>query len=126
MNVKDVSKIAEFSPEKMKKVNLFETERVLCDVYGLEPGQAQKAHTHEGQDKIYMVLSGQVKVKVGSSEQTLSKDQIVIAPSGEDHGVTNPGPDRATLLVLMAPVQIHKEEKHEHHGHEHHGHGHQH
>jgi mannose-6-phosphate isomerase-like protein (cupin superfamily) len=108
MNVKDLGKIAEFSSEKMKKVNLFETERVLCDVYCLEPGQAQKAHTHDGQDKIYMVLNGQAKVKVGNDEQILAKNQIVIAPSGEDHGVTNPGPERLTMLVIMAPVQIHR------------------
>jgi mannose-6-phosphate isomerase-like protein (cupin superfamily) len=118
MNVKDVGKTAEFSPEKMKKVNLFETERVLCDVYGLEPGQAQKAHAHDDQDKIYMVLSGQAKVKVGSSEQVLTKDQIVIAPAGQDHGVTNPGPERLTMLVVITPGKVH-------HGHEH-GHGHSH
>jgi mannose-6-phosphate isomerase-like protein (cupin superfamily) len=108
MNVKDLGKVAEFSSEKMKKVNLFETERVLCDVYCLEPGQAQKAHTHDGQDKIYMVLNGQAKVKVGNDEQILAKNQIVIASSGEDHGVTNPGPERLTMLVIMAPVHIHR------------------
>ncbi|MFT5475087.1 MAG: hypothetical protein ACI8Y8_000416, partial [Planctomycetota bacterium] len=30
-----------FRPEKMQKVNLFETDQMFCDIYCLEPGQAQ-------------------------------------------------------------------------------------
>ena len=108
MDIKDVSKVAEFSAEKMKKINLFETANVLCDVYNLEPGQAQKVHAHEDSDKIYMVLTGQAKVKVGDKEQVLVKSQIVIAPAGKEHGVSNQGPERLSLLVFMAPVHIHK------------------
>lgn len=108
MDVKNISKVAEFSHEKMKKINLFQSERVLCDVYCLEAGQAQKIHAHNDSDKIYMVLSGQARVKVGGEEQTLVKDQIVIAPAGQEHGVTNPGPDRLSLLVFMAPVHVHQ------------------
>ena len=108
MDVKDVTRVAEFSAEKMKKINLFQTEQVLCDVYCLEPGQAQKAHTHNDSDKIYMVLSGQARVKVGGEEQMLVKNQIIIAPAGKEHGVTNPGTERLSLLVFMAPVHVHQ------------------
>jgi len=123
MDVKDVNKAAGFSPEKMKKTGLFQTERVACDVYGLEPGQAQKVHAHDDQDKIYMVLGGQAKVKVGGDEQTLGPNQIVIAPAGEEHGVSNPGPERLTLLVIIAPGASEHQHGHQEHGH--HGHGHQ-
>lgn len=107
MDVKDVSKVAEFSSEKMKKINLFQTDRVLCDVYCLELGQAQKIHAHDDQDKICLVLSGQAMVRVGTDEKTLVKNQIVIAPAGQEHGVSNPGPERLSLLVFMAPVHMH-------------------
>lgn len=107
MDVKDVSKVSEFSQEKMKKINIFQTERVLCDVYCLEPGQAQKSHTHNDSDKIYMVLSGQARIRIGNNEQTLGKNQIVIAPAGEEHGVSNPGLERLSLLVFIAPVHTH-------------------
>ena len=33
MDVKDVFAVAEFSDEKMRKVNLFETKNFFCDVY---------------------------------------------------------------------------------------------
>ena len=48
-----------FSPEKMQKVNLFETADLFCDVYSLEPGQGQKPHTHPDATKFYYVLQGQ-------------------------------------------------------------------
>ena len=56
MEIKTLSGLAAFQPEKMKKVNLFSTARVMSDLYCLEPGQAQKVHAHDGEDKIYCVL----------------------------------------------------------------------
>jgi len=108
MDVKDTGKVAEFSSEKMKKINLFETERVLCDVYCLEPGQAQKPHIHNDSDKVYMVLTGHARIRIGTEERTLGKNEVVLAPAGKEHGVTNPGPERLSLLVFMAPVHVHR------------------
>ncbi|MEK7829641.1 MAG: cupin domain-containing protein, partial [Acidobacteriota bacterium] len=42
MNTRDVFAAAQFSPDKMQKINLFETRNFFCDVYCLEPGQEQK------------------------------------------------------------------------------------
>jgi mannose-6-phosphate isomerase-like protein (cupin superfamily) len=95
--------VRRFDPAKMQKLNLFETPRFFCDVYCLEPGQAQKPHRHEGADKIYAVLEGQVQVRIGEDSATLAPGQAVLAPSGVDHGLENPGPERAAVLVFMAP-----------------------
>ena len=58
MNVKKVSELLRFNPEKMQKVNLFESNRMFCDIYCLEPGQEQALHDHKENDKIYFVLEG--------------------------------------------------------------------
>ena len=58
MEIKQVWDLTRFRPEKMQKVNLFETPRMFCDIYCLEPGQEQKVHSHRGNDKIYHVLKG--------------------------------------------------------------------
>ncbi len=108
MDIKDIKSTAEFSSEKMKKINLFQTENVLCDIYALEPGQAQNPHTHHDSDKIYMAITGQARVKISGEEQILKENQIVIAPAGQEHGISNPGPERLSVLVFMAPVHIHK------------------
>ena len=43
-----------FSGEKFQKVNLFDTDRMFCDIYCFEPGQEQKAHSHAENDKILL------------------------------------------------------------------------
>jgi len=59
MEVRTITEAVQFSSEKMQKVNLFESPRMFCDIYGLEPGQKQKIHSHEGNDKIYYVVEGE-------------------------------------------------------------------
>lgn len=95
--------VRRFDPAKMQKVGLFETPRFFCDVYCLEPGQAQKPHRHEGADKVYAVLEGQVVARVGEESAAMAAGAAVLAPAGVDHGIENPGPGRAALLVFMAP-----------------------
>jgi len=123
MDIKTIADLAAFQGEKMKKVNLFSTPRVMSDLYCLEPGQAQKVHAHDGEDKIYYVLSGSGTVAVGDRESAIAAGQIVIAPAGVPHGLTNGAGDRMQVLVFMAP-NAHFEGGHGHsHGH---GHGHSH
>ena len=100
---KNVAEHVAFAAEKMKKVNLFTTERMFCDVYCFEPGQEQTPHAHAGSDKVYYVLQGKGQVRVGDETKELGPGDIALAPSGAEHGVRNPGPERLTVLVYMAP-----------------------
>src|SRR5262249_41242215 len=100
---KDARLAAAFAPEKMKKVNLFNSERMFCDVYGLEAGQEQTAHAHADADKVYFVLDGIGAFCIGEQERTAGSGHTVWAPAGVRHAVRNPGPARLTLLVFMAP-----------------------
>lgn len=93
----------QFSSDKMKKNNLFQTERFFCDVYCLEPGQEQKGHVHGHQDKVYFVLEGQGMFQVGAGRQVLEAGQGTLAPAGEEHGVKNHTSKRLSLLVFVSP-----------------------
>ena len=92
-----------FAAEKMQKVGLFASERFFLDLYCLEPGQEQKAHAHEGSDKVYLVAEGRGRFRVGDEEQTLSAGEGVMAPSGAEHGIVNDSGERLVVLTLMAP-----------------------
>jgi quercetin dioxygenase-like cupin family protein len=92
-----------FSPEKMKKVGLVDTPSLFCDAYCFEPGQEQAGHRHAVGDKLYFVLSGAGRIRVGDEEREVRPGDLVCAPAGEDHAVCNPGPERLALLVMMAP-----------------------
>lgn len=104
---KKVSEVARFAAEKMKKNGVFETEQLFCDVYCFEAGQVQSMHSHEGSDKVYFVLEGRGLFRVGEEQRELGPDEAALAPSGQPHGVENPGPERLKLLVVMAPPPSH-------------------
>ncbi len=103
MKVIKLSDHEQFSSEKMKKNNLFQTPRFFCDVYCFEPGQEQKGHVHGEQDKIYLVMEGQGTFKVGSEEQVLGPGQGTMAPAGDEHGVLNHTNQQLKVLVFVAP-----------------------
>jgi mannose-6-phosphate isomerase-like protein (cupin superfamily) len=129
-NLKKLNELRQFAPEKMQKVGLFETPRLFCDLYCLEVGQAQKAHSHGDADKVYLVLDGRAQIQVGGDRFDLGPQEAVMAPAGSDHGVSNPGPGRLVLYVFVAqsPSTSPAEGSPSHghgHGHEH-GHGHRH
>jgi mannose-6-phosphate isomerase-like protein (cupin superfamily) len=103
MLFKNLRQTARFSADKMAKVNLFETERMFCDVYGLQPGQEQRVHAHQGADKVYFVVEGSGTFRIGEEEGEFGPDSVVLAPAGVPHGVRNSGHGRLLLLVFMAP-----------------------
>ena len=92
-----------FAQEKMRKVGLVDTPSLFCDAYCFEPGQEQKGHRHAVGDKLYYVLAGTGRIRVGDEERDVRPGDLVCAPAGEDHAVRNPGPERLALLVMMAP-----------------------
>jgi quercetin dioxygenase-like cupin family protein len=93
----------QFSAEKMKKNNLFQTPRFFCDVYCFEPGQEQKGHVHGEQDKVYLVLEGEGTFQVGSESRILEQGFGTLAPAGKEHGVKNHTNQRLKVLVFVAP-----------------------
>ncbi len=103
MSFVDPSAGFRFSPEKMQKVNLFETGQMFCDVYCLEPGQEQKPHAHDGATKFYYVIEGVGEFVIGDETRTLGVGELAWSSPGEVHGVRNASSGRLVLLVAMAP-----------------------
>ena len=98
MGFLDTSAFRRFAADKMQKVNLFETPQMFCDVYCLEPGQAQKVHAHSGATKFYYVIEGEGTFTVGDATRTLRPGQLAWSVPDEAHGVEN----RSIFRVLAA------------------------
>ncbi|ETN87401.1 cupin [Thermus scotoductus] len=103
MEIKDLKSLVQYNPEKMAKIPVFFSDKMFFDLYALLPGQAQKVHAHEGFDKVYYVLEGEVVVRIGDEEALLVPGMAALARSGEAHGVRNESANPALLLVVMAP-----------------------
>ncbi|MGH7259074.1 MAG: cupin domain-containing protein [Nitrospiraceae bacterium] len=103
MKVINLTDYQQFSQEKMKKNNIFQTPRFFCDIYCFEPGQEQKGHVHGEQDKVYLVLEGKGTFQVGDKKQILGPGDGTMAPAGEEHGVLNHTTARLKVLIFVAP-----------------------
>ena len=103
MGFLDTSTFRRFDEVKMQKVGLFETSQMFCDVYCLEPGQAQKVHAHPGATKFYYVIEGEGTFTLGDATRTLGPGGLAWSAPDEPHGVENQGDDQLVVLVSMAP-----------------------
>jgi mannose-6-phosphate isomerase-like protein (cupin superfamily) len=103
METTNVSDVAEFSEEKMKKNTIFDSPHLFYDAYCLLPDQSQKVHAHEGSDKVYYVLRGTGSFTVGEEERDLGEGHAIIARAGDPHGVRNETQEDLIILVTMAP-----------------------
>lgn len=99
----DTREVRSFSPERMQKVSLFESEHIFCDLYCLEPGQHQRIHRHDDATKFYYVVEGRGSFTVGHRIEVLGPGGLAFALPGEPHGVDNTGDSRLVILVAMGP-----------------------
>ncbi len=93
--------------DKMAKVLLASTPRVLVDLYCLAPGQTQKPHAHADQDKLYVVLEGHGRIHLDGIEEAVAPGEAVVAKAGAVHGVVNSGATPLIVLVVVTPPPPH-------------------
>jgi mannose-6-phosphate isomerase-like protein (cupin superfamily) len=96
-----------FKPDRLAKVALARTPRVQLDLYCVQPGQQQAAHTHADQDKIYVVLEGRGRFVRDGVEETLESGEALVAPAGAVHGLVNDSEAPLVALVIVAPPPPH-------------------
>ena len=101
----DYRKLAGSNPDRMYKSTLFESKRLLLGLNCLEPGQADRAHSHAEQDKFYFVIEGEGEFTIGDETVTAGPGHTVLAPAGIPHGVQNAGNARLVVLMGLTPWQ---------------------
>lgn len=103
MDVFDLARLAKFQPDKMAKVDVAASPRLICGLNCFRPGQAQKAHAHKGADKLYYVVRGSGEFSVGAETRTLDQGELLYVPEAVDHGVANTGSGELVVLIVIAP-----------------------
>jgi mannose-6-phosphate isomerase-like protein (cupin superfamily) len=103
MIIQNAAAKAQFRPEKMGKSDLALSKHLFAGLNAFEPGQQHQLHTHAGQDKLYFVLEGEGDVTVGEEKARIRPGDLVLARSEEEHSLSNPGPGRLVVMVVMSP-----------------------
>lgn len=68
-----------------------------------ESGGNAIRHSHANMEQIYFVIEGELRVKGEKEEVEVKKGMALFIPPGEAHTTRNPGPKKASYLVINAP-----------------------
>jgi mannose-6-phosphate isomerase-like protein (cupin superfamily) len=103
MIIRNAASRAVFSAEKMGKVALAAGHHLYAGLNCFLPGQQHAAHVHADQDKLYVVLEGSGIATVGDTSEPVTPGDLVFAPAGVPHAMSNPGPANLIVATLFAP-----------------------
>ena len=87
----------------MGKSTIFESPRLLVGLNAFEPGQSHALHAHADMDKLYYVLEGDGVFLLEGRELPMRAGDLLVAPDGVPHGVSNTGARRLLVLAVLAP-----------------------
>jgi quercetin dioxygenase-like cupin family protein len=85
-----------------KIVNPDESSFTVLDMT-IKPGFGAPAHISEGEDKLFIVLEGQLKYLVGDQTEVAAPGARVLVPKGVVHGFTNVGAAEARHILVSSP-----------------------
>jgi quercetin dioxygenase-like cupin family protein len=94
---------AVYAPGKMGKSTIFQSPHLLVGLNAFEPGQTHALHAHSGMDKVYSVIEGEGMFLLEGRELPMRAGDLLIAPEGVPHGVSNTGSGRLLVLAILAP-----------------------
>lgn len=66
-----------------------------------------RSYTRQGGAKVYYVLKGVGRFSLVGTEETLGEGELIVAPAGVEHGLSNSAGDPLLVLVLVAPPPTH-------------------
>jgi quercetin dioxygenase-like cupin family protein len=103
MILSSIAAQATFCRDKMTKQTLAKGDHLFAGLNCFLPGQEHQAHTHEGQDKMYVILEGSGEAMVGETTAQVATGDLVLAPSGVLHSLRNTSTGNLVVLVVFAP-----------------------
>jgi quercetin dioxygenase-like cupin family protein len=97
---------AVYSPNRMGKSTIFQSEHVMVGLNAFEPGQEHALHAHAGMDKVYHVIEGQGVFLLEAGDVPMQAGVLLVAPEGVPHGIRNTGKGRLLVLTVLAPAPV--------------------
>ena len=86
---------------------IFETKRLNVTHVSIHPGETVPAHTHQDEDQVYWVQTGQGFVELDGARTEVSAGSTVLIPLGTEHLITNTGTGQLDYVFFVAFVPEH-------------------
>ena len=107
----DLTKLTKFNADVPQKVVVYQSEKTLAALCGLERCQEVFLHMHPNADDVWICLEGESGLYFAGDgkEVPISKGMAVLAEPGQTHGMRNTGKDRFVFIGVAAPVPVQTE-----------------
>ena len=92
----------EFAGISAKIINPYPSPFTVLDMT-VTPGFGAPAHISWTEDKLFIVIEGQIKYLIGDNTETVGPGARVTIPRGVIHGFTNVGVDNARHILVSTP-----------------------
>lgn len=86
---------------------VFETRRLNVTHVRIHPGETVPAHTHEDEDQVYFVASGNGFVELDGERTDISDGSFVLIPLGTEHLITNTGAEPLDYVFFVVFIPEH-------------------
>lgn len=103
MKHSNLNQAKEFSAEKFVKKTLFDSDKLVVDIYCFEPGQELALHQHANSDQVFFFVEGEGVYTVGGEQKTVGPSDSTLAPATVEHGIKNTGGKRMVAFQVTSP-----------------------
>ena len=86
---------------------IFETSRLNVTHVRIRPGETVPAHTHEDEDQVYYVATGEGYVELDSVRTDVAAGSSVLIPLGTEHAITNTGTEPLDYVFFVVFIPEH-------------------
>jgi mannose-6-phosphate isomerase-like protein (cupin superfamily) len=83
---------------------IFETKRLNVTHVSIHPGDTVPAHTHQDEDQVYWVQSGEGFVELAGKRTEVAAGSAVMIPLGTEHLITNTGSGQLDYVFFVVFV----------------------
>ena len=74
--------------------------------FSYPPGLAIPAHVHDGEDEMFYLLDGELRIFCDDAQWTVGPGSFVFVPRDHPHGFTVTGAGPARALVVTGPPRL--------------------
>jgi mannose-6-phosphate isomerase-like protein (cupin superfamily) len=102
----DLRKLVQFSPDRVRRETIFETDRLWTEVLCFERNQSVGPITDHDSDALFTVVAGEAVFLVNGKRRRMGQWSAVLVPAGEEVSVTNASADPLVLMLVAAPPPV--------------------
>jgi mannose-6-phosphate isomerase-like protein (cupin superfamily) len=67
------------------------------------PGAAQRAHSHEDAEQVYVIVRGRGRMEVAGDVEEVGEGDLVFIPPATQHGIVNDGAESLVYVSTASP-----------------------